>query len=173
MIAEQIVKNSFIESLAAQLDAAAGTSTKVAVISANVSLDRTAVARLQNSGMLILRTVDEAISKTLEAGPLGQAIRWAVTEAGVSSLTLVGHSTAAKIEASEQTSNPVAGARLHNEQLAASKLKLKDDVARFVNDAQVGQLMSDDGLAVDALFYLHDNDTFLKYDRVTETFSAA
>ncbi|MHC4878596.1 MAG: hypothetical protein ACYTGL_19280 [Planctomycetota bacterium] len=173
MTTGQAVENAFVESLATQLEASAAQAKHVAVMSSNLRLDVNAVALLQDASVLTLHSENEALSKTLEAGPLAEAIVWAVKEAAITRLTLIGHSRAAAVEGSEQAPNLVARARLHNERLAASKLKLKDDVARVLSNSQVASLICDGGLKVDALFYLQESDTFLAYDHEAEEFSAA
>lgn len=168
----QIIENEFVKSLESQLKVLDNTAGQLAITSGDSSLDQSLVSRLQDSGVLVLRSENEALSKTLEDGPLADAIAWSVSEAGVTKLTLVGHSRAATIEGSDQATGLVARARLHNERLAASKLKLKDDVARFVNNSQISSLISENGLKVDALFYLRESDSFLTYDHGAEKFSA-
>lgn len=168
----QIIENEFVKSLESQLKVSDNTAGQLAITSGDSSLDQSLVSRLQDSGVLVLRSENEALSKTLEDGPLADAIAWSVSEAGVTKLTLVGHSRAATIEGSDQATGLVARARLHNERLAASKLKLKDDVARFVNNSQISSLISENGLKIDALFYLRESDSFLTYDHGAEKFSA-
>ena len=169
-----VVENAHITSLAAQLGDKAGDTAQLtlAIISANPALDSTAVARLKQSGILLVRSSTEALSKALEDEQAADAIAWAVAEGGVSSLTLVGHSQAASIPleaiAPPDTASEIA--RMHNERVEASKLKLKDDLARFMTNADVQTLVNDGRLSVHALFFLQESSTFLRFDAQNDEF---
>jgi len=163
-----VAGNSFIQSLREQVASAVNNpaETALAVISGNPDLDLTAVARLRAAGGLVLRTTHEALSKTLEQAAMVEAITWALTEAGVSTLTLIGHSRSATIPI-EQLGGPLGlmeRMRLGQERLAASKLKLKDDLARFARNLQIARLLSDHQTTLQGLFYIQESGAFLKYD---------
>lgn len=168
------LENSFIQSLESQLGNRTDTSKRetLVIVSSNPSLDMTAVFRLREAGALVLRTDSEALSKTLEAGPLADAIAWAATEAGMKNLTLIGHSMAAVIPLDNQVCSAglLQRAQNHNERTGESKLKLKDDAARFVTHPQVKPLLADGTLAVNALFYVQETGVFLKYEFETDDF---
>jgi hypothetical protein len=168
------LENSFIQSLETQLGNHTGSlkSENLAIVSSNPNLDMTAVSRLREAGALVLRTDSESLSKTLEAGPLADSIAWAATEAGVTNLTLIGHSMAAVIPLDNQAGSAGLLQRMqnHNERTGASKLKLKDDTARFVTHPQIKPLLADGTLTVNALFYVQETGVFLKYEFETDDF---
>lgn len=165
---ERPLKNSYIQSLESQIGHKTNASTRntLAIVSGNSNLDTAAVSRLLEAGVLVLRTDSEALSRALETGPLAEAINWATTEAGVSSLTLVGHSMAATIplDNSSKSLGLLERVQRNGERIESSKLKLKDDLARFNTHSQVKSLIADAKLELHALFYLHESGVFLKYD---------
>ncbi|NQV23567.1 MAG: hypothetical protein HQ518_04280 [Rhodopirellula sp.] len=169
-----VTENRYIKSLRSQIGSrsATATNTELAIVSANPNLDTTAVSRLCSAGVLVLRTESEALSKTLDAGLLADAIAWAATEADVISLTLVGHSMAATIPLDNLVGSPglLERMQIHSERVNASKLKLKDDFARFVVHPQVEPLLADGVLAIHALFYLQESGGFMKYDFENDDF---
>ena len=54
--------------------------------------------------------------------------------------------------------------RLEQERLAASKLKLKDDLARFARNSQIARMRSDHQITLHGLFYMQESGAFLNYD---------
>lgn len=171
---ETVTTNAHIQSLQSQLDnfGLVSTGKSLAIISADTNLDSTAVSRLQQSGILVLRSSTEALSRSLESNEFVDAITWAVSEAGVTTLTLVGHSQAASIPIGQsgQPFDITQRARLHNERVEASKLKLKDDYARCSSFSAVSDLLATGQLSIHALFYLQESGAFLKLDIESEEF---
>ena len=169
-----VTENGYIKSLRSQIGSRSttATSTELVIVSANPNLDTTAVSRLCSAGVLVLRTESEALSKTLESGLLADAIAWAATEADVISLTLVGHSMAATIPLDNLVGSPGLLERMqtYSERVNASKLKLKDDLARFSRHSQVEPLLIEGKLTIHALFYLQESGVFLKYDLESDEF---
>lgn len=143
----------------------------VAIISANPSLDATAI-QLQQSGALILRVPSEALSKAFEVTSFVDAISWAVSELGVTTLMLIGHSQAAVVPSddSSQSFNLQLKARLHNERIDASKIKLLDDFARCRIHSVMGELPATNQFTLEALLYLHESDSFLRFDTQSSEF---
>ncbi len=168
------LENSYIQSLESQIGGGSHTSTQtsLAIVSSNPNLDMTAVSRLREAGALVLRTESEALSRALEGGPLADAIAWAATEAGVSNLTLIGHSMAATIPLDQSGVSPglMERMQIRNERVGASKLKLKDDLAWFVGHPQIEPLLTEEELSIHALFYLQESGNFLKYDLESDEF---
>ena len=167
-------ENAHITSLNQQLTDYAGTTAQLplAIVSTNPTLDSTAVARLKHAGMLLLRVSAEALSKSLEDEHIVDAVDWAVLEGHVSSLTLVGHSQSASIplDAISQPANPVELARMHNERVEASKLKLKDDLARFLSHPKIHAHLDEGRLSLHALLFLQESSTFLRFDAQNDGF---
>jgi len=162
-----IAENAHITSLNGQLTEGRQDATQLnlAVISANPTLDFTAVAQLKQANVLLLRPSTEALSKALEDVQFAEAVCWAVEEGGVNSLTLVGHSQAASMPlgAIASPNNPSDLLRIHNERIEASRLKLKDDLARFLSNPVVQRLVDAGRLSVHALFFLQESATFLRF----------
>ena len=59
---------------------------------------------------------------------------------------------------------------MHNERIEAAKLKLKDDLARFMANTDVRVLVNDGRLSVHALFFLQESSTFLRLDAQNDEF---
>lgn len=171
---DTVTNNTYIQSLQSQSDSIGLVSTgkSLAIISAATNLDSTAVERLQQSGVLVLRSSTEAISRSLESKEFVNAITWAVSEGGVATLILVGHSQAASIPMGQpgQPFDIAQRARIHNERVEASKLKLKDDYARCCSFPAVCDLLATGQLSIHALFYLQERGAFLKLDNEHEEF---
>ena len=167
-------ENAHIASLNRQLTNNAGPTTQLplAIVSTNPTLDSTAVARLKHAGMLLLRVPAEALSKSLEDEQIAEAIDWAILEGHVSSLTLVGHSQSASIplDAVSQPTNPLELARMHNERVEASKLKLRDDLLRFLGHLQIQTHLDAGHLSLHALLFLQESMTFLRFDAQNDEF---
>lgn len=165
---ETVTKNAHIQCLQSQLDGGDQSTVgrTLAIISADANLDSTAVSNLLQNGALVLRSSTEALSRSFESSEFVDAITWAVSEAGVTTLTLIGHSQAASIPTDQpgQSFDIVQRVRNHNERVEASKLKLNDDYVRCSSSSRLIELLSTGQLSIHALFYLHETGAFLKLD---------